>query len=219
MLPWLLLLGSAHAFEVSTNKFDSAVSWDVMPVYWQYDDTGRPGAIREDRARLAVQSSFAEWNNVRGAKVVFIEVDGAVPADQINLIVWEDDWQWDADILALTSTWSTEGGEIVGFRIVINGDDPTWSTDGAGMDLQNALTHEVGHAVGLAHDSDHKDATMAPTAKEGEVRKRDLHWSDEDGARFLYPGDDGVGCNTIPAPANSVFLLPLLAVAARRRSA
>lgn len=209
----LLLATTASAFQPSTNQSGHEVSWDVMPVHWAYEHEGSPDSLDHGQALMAVREAFNAWNAVPGARVRFIEDDGGTPADELNVVYWDDDWKWDPDILALTSTWSKESGTLVQFSIAMNGSDPDWDTSGreTAMDLQNALAHEVGHALGLAHDNDHGDATMAPTAAPGETRKRDLHRSDEAGARYLYPGAHGepLHCSTTHAPTHLWWVLGL----------
>lgn len=227
LLAGLLLTTAAHAFEPAVNGAGIEVQWEIMPVYWRYDDVGRPAGLTQAGAHDAVQRAFDEWNHVPGASVRYIEADATTPEDDLNVVYWADGWPWDSEILALTSTWATEDGEIVAFDISLNGDDHSWATDGRkdAMDLRNALTHEVGHALGLAHDEAHGDATMAPTASDGETRKRDLHRSDEDGARYLYPGDAttrGAACSGAAAPETLALALlgaMLLAAGRRRRRA
>lgn len=220
LIAGLLFATPTLAFEPSTNGHGAEVSWEVMPVHWAYVDEGRPNNVEAERARIAVREAFASWNAVNGARVRFIEDDGTTPADELNLVYWEPEWSWSSDILALTSTWSRPDGDLVAFSIGINAEDPVWSTEGDrdAMDLQNAITHEVGHALGLAHDPRHADATMAPTASEGETRKRNLHRSDEAGARFLYP-DVGAACSSVEATPSLLWTLAvgLLTALGRRR--
>lgn len=218
-----LLTAPALAFQPNTNDQGAETAWDVMPVVWRYEDAGRPADLTREEAESAVRNAFATWNAAPGARVRFIEDDGGVADADVNRIVWQSSWPWDAEILALTRTWTMPDGEIVHFDVTLNGEDPLWSTAGGGqaMDLQNAMTHEVGHALGLGHDEEHHGATMAPTASPGETRKRDLHRSDEDGARYLYPASDAVpvACSTTPAPtAAGLLALAAVLLGVRRRN-
>lgn len=219
---WLVVT-PALAFEPNTNDAGAETAWDVMPVWWRYEDAGRPANLTRDEAEAAVRGAFESWNNAPGARVRFIEDDGNVADAEVNRIVWQPAWSWDSDILALTRTWTLPDGEIVHFDVTLNAEDPVWSTSGANdtMDLQNAMTHEVGHALGLGHDEEHASATMAPTASPGETRKRDLHRSDEDGARYLYPATEAapIACSTTPAPAAAGLLaLAVTLLGFRRRT-
>ena len=85
--------------------------------------------------------------------------------------------------------------EILEFDITINS-NVGWSTDltcpghncGA-LDLQNVMTHEIGHALDLYHVSEPAQAelTMAPGAAMGETKKRDLGAGEVLALRRIYP--------------------------------
>jgi uncharacterized protein (TIGR03382 family) len=53
-------------------------------------------------------------------------------------------------------------------------------------DVQNAMTHELGHAMGLAHNPNLPASLMYPHSTPGEVSKRALAQDDQDGLNFLY---------------------------------
>ena len=110
-------------------------------------------------------------------------------------VYFEDNWNEDPNILALTYNWaSSSTGEIIHFDMAINVESHEWATDGSPdlHDLQNAIAHEFGHALGLDH-SEVPEATMAPTAPLGEIQKRDLHEDDKEGMVHLYPTGSGEG--------------------------
>jgi hypothetical protein len=56
----------------------------------------------------------------------------------------------------------------------------------AASDIQNTLTHEIGHVVGLDH-VDTVGSTMEPTAPTGEISKRSLDRGTEAGFCETYP--------------------------------
>lgn len=156
------------------------------------------------------------------------EVDG-----QNNLIFRDDSWEpktfdkqgkplgeYEPNQLALTSVFvRTKSGEIAEADIEINAfSHPKWEltddrskllADGA-IDLQNTLTHELGHVFGLAHScwdpatgpqpldrgvpvpecGEHPElveAAMAPTAPPGDLGKRALHDDDRSAVCAVYP--------------------------------
>ncbi len=220
----LLALPSAQAFELITNDRGIPVSWSKMPVEWSLNADSVPEDLGDDAVYELVAESLAEWEAVEGAYLWFEyagETDIAKPAhDKQNVVYFEDDWEWDNDILALTSTWSAANGDIVGFDVRVNTSTANWGQ--GGMDLQNAMTHELGHAIGLDHTPEFYEATMFATTRRGELRKRDLHWDDQDGARALYPDSGSYprfrpGCSTAPLPASLTMTLAGLLLAAGRR--
>ena len=215
----LLLITRAQAWEQSVNPDGQETAWIAMPGPAAFDSSGAPDGLDDAAQERAIEDAFLAWNDVPGGDIAFsLTSPGTAGANPVR---WERDWPWDSDILAMTSTWSDPTGAIYAFEVAINARDPHWSLvgDRDGMDLQNAIAHEAGHALGLDHPADQPDATMYATAMSGEQLKRDLHWDDEDGIRALYPSGDGsmpteidvmelLGCTNVAALPG---LLPALA--------
>ncbi len=73
------------------------------------------------------------------------------------------------------------------------------STCGQSYDLQNVLTHEVGHFWGLGEDYDDPRATMFSCTSACEVHKRELTAVDKKLLANLYASvDRGFGCSALP---------------------
>jgi hypothetical protein len=176
---------------------------------------------------------------------------------------------YDATVLMLTSSEvSNRSGAMTRAAIEVNAADFTWSdlvihperTIGTTQDLQNALTHELGHFIGLDHNCtsagtdpalmiDENDqpapfcetaspaimeATMYPTAPQGDIQKRTLGADDLSALCDIYPAardpgvcappwvqEEGCGCATAGGGASLVGLaMSMWALArARRRAA
>jgi hypothetical protein len=96
--------------------------------------------------------------------------------------------------LAITViTFDAHAKEILDADVVLNGEhgfsfferdarDKGMST----YDLQNVLTHELGHLLGLGEDMTDVDATMYAFSQPGETGKRDLEVVDKDSIASLY---------------------------------
>jgi hypothetical protein len=107
-----------------------------------------------------------------------------------------DNWN-EPGVIAIAYTWGYFNGppggrEIVEFNIMFD-TDFTWGDGKANpnlMDLQNLVTHEVGHGLGLAdvYENDCSSATMYGYSYEGDIEKRDLDTSDINGLQELYGG-------------------------------
>jgi hypothetical protein len=145
---------------------------------------------------------------VDGADVAFVEDEApddlGVAPDDVNLVYLDPAWPFGDDALAMTSAWSDRDGNLLAFDIQVS---PTarWTTDGdpQAYDLEAALTHEVGHALGIEH-STRPAATMFATQGPGEAWRRALHPDDEAAASFLYPSDpDGPDPTLTPTPASA----------------
>jgi hypothetical protein len=109
---------------------------------------------------------------------------------------------------------------------------PLFETNCVASDVQNTLTHEVGHVLGLGHSPD-PNSTMGASAQPGETSKRSL---DADSKLFIcdvypvgkvsrsckLPAYDGVlgrakaGCTSVPGPVLQLWLWVLLLLGAAR---
>ena len=116
-------------------------------------------------------------------------------SENTNIIVFrDDDWQDSRSMMALTTvTHHNETGYIYDADIEIN--TTNWnfgiveSPDDPIVDLENTLTHEMGHVFGLAHSGD-VDATMFAFAAEGVTDLRTLESDDLAAISTIYPPSD-----------------------------
>lgn len=111
---------------------------------------------------------------------------------------WSGEREHDPRALAVTYVWHDPStGEIFDADIELNEETNTFvicpdllgctSVTIDTADLENTLTHEMGHYLGVAHTPDDVDATMFASANPGEVLKRDLQPDDEAGLCNIYP--------------------------------
>jgi len=133
--------------------------------------------------------------------------------------------EYDPSALAVTTdTANTMTGQIYDSDVEVNAVIYQWADVvadpqlGVNMDLQNALTHEFGHLIGLDHtcwdpltstsgghpvddkgnlipscstaDASVQQTTMFPSATAGDIEKRDLAQDDQDALCAIYNVDD-----------------------------
>jgi hypothetical protein len=232
----LSLAGSAHAY-VRARSADG-----LYEVIWpnpQVTMTVRLGGTQVlpmDEFIAAAMSSAATWSDPGlGSSVVLTIATSsdasADPAfDHENTVSFRtSDWNQpnhQPGQLAVTTVW-TQGGRIVDTDVEINAaeadimwatlpDDPAMAaTFTSNVDLQNALTHEFGHVIGLDHpcylgthapegEVDNmgqpvpscadatlpqsvRDATMFPSATRGAIGERTLSPDEVLALHDLYP--------------------------------
>ena len=193
---WLMVV-PALAWETKQDENGNDVHWDSAEIaYSIHEDV--PAQLDVDAVTAAIQSAAEAWTIPAATGQAPLPLfkasgdtkqQGASYTDGVHSVSFSDSWSNDPDLLAITYVWYNSDGELIHFDIEINADDHSWSTSpetaSAGTyDLQNALAHEFGHALGLEH-SEISDATMAPSAVDGGI-KRDLHADDIEGMKHLY---------------------------------
>lgn len=120
--------------------------------------------------------------------------------DNQNDVFALEDWPYDGNALAATVvTLNSRTNEILDADIVFNEEgrhfrvvDALSDTERRLMsierfdDIQNTVTHEIGHALGLLHNEEDANVVMYPSAAPLEVSKRVLAQDDEEGLLALY---------------------------------
>lgn len=243
-LPWLLLLFplTGSAFELRTDSQGDVVKWR-REVAFVVDPA--LGQILGDATALeAVKSAIAELDDATPALKVTVK-EGAVrgPGYQLdddainqNEILALTDWPYTDGALASTVvTLNARTDEILDTDVVFNAEQHVFRVLTAPMaaartydDVQNTLTHELGHALGLMHNPKDERLVMYPRASAGEVGKRVLQDDDRDGLSALYGSavvtpevpQPQMGCSSTGGVAGwALGLFVLGGLALRRRPA
>jgi len=120
----------------------------------------------------------------------------------MNMIIFrEKAWPYSERPVAYTSvTYDPKTGVIVDADIEMNGEDYAFTADGENepwkIDIQNTVTHELGHVLGLDH-SDDPAATMFKSAEPGETYKSTLSEDDTEGICTLYRAVSFQACQVV----------------------
>jgi hypothetical protein len=224
-----ILSADAQAWQVRTNDEGKELRWGRRTIHYQIDAAGSHG-LSPNAVDGMVAAATRNWSSAVDTNIGFVhdgQSNGATdPHDNKNTIYFDDQWDHDPSLVGLTFIWSRPDGEIVGFDMALNAQDPDWSTDGTPEtnDLLNTVSHELGHALGIDHSPAIEQATMYPSTFPGEVAKRDLAEDDEAAMRYLYDGAMNepklaqAGCSTVGLSAQHLGWLLMLPLMARRRS-
>jgi len=184
--------------------------WGNRTLSYAINNSGCKDVLINETVK-AVQRSFFSWASPSCTDLYFL-YDGLVTdektnmslgqgesPDHKNLIIWRGQWpppnvtdpSITSDMPAVTTVvYDTDTGAIVDADIDLNSQDFFWTTTDdttkAATDIQNIVTHEAGHILGLAH-SENKSAAMYAETHQGEISKRTLHADDELGICTIYP--------------------------------
>ncbi|WP_255149916.1 matrixin family metalloprotease [Halorarius halobius] len=182
--------------------FAAGVRWRTVEPY-RFDATNDEGL---DATVLASNfaGAIARWERAAGTDIlggplapgddVTVDRDGP---DGRNEVVFGSVAAQDA--VAVTVIWGEFSGpeerrEITEWDMAFDADDYDWSLTGAEgtLDFDSVATHELGHAMGLAHpDPDCTEETMYQFTEPGTTSARSLEDGDRTGIRALYVTDDG----------------------------
>ncbi len=223
----MLVMGTQSAQSFTIISFDGkAARWNVdSPIQVEYDsnfgsefnssgcDRSGPCTSSTGSVGDAIKSSVKAWKNVSGldlkiATPVAKTISQNPKYDGKNQIkFYPSGWQNlpfvpPTSALAVTISTYNEEGKILDADIFINGEFFDWgvvNSDGeAGVhDMQNVITHEFGHFLGLDHTSESLsepdpellNATMFYASFPGQITNQTLENHDVWGIRHLYTED------------------------------
>ncbi len=228
----------ASAYDVKTTPSGAEVHWKAGAIVLTPALAPAPTGITTDAATAVLSASIATWQTALAGTLISIEQASTPVAasshtndgvSTVRFAMSADDPDIEAGVLALTFVqYQTSTGVAVDADVVMNASGFTWglgATDCAKeYDLESALTHELGHALGLAHAIGHPEATMFATGQACETTKRDLSPDDQAGLDSLYraPATSEMGSSGGCSSTSGGALLPIvfaLALLVRRRVA
>ena len=236
---------AAHAYVLEQDHTGHPVRWPNAAVTFSVDPSASNARVTPGALQAAAQSAASHWNAATPVQITVSEAPAHVavgydpdhPAQNQNTITLaNDDWAYDDGVVAVTlRTYDYDTHAILDTDIVLNASQhcfaalPADSEPGQSLcdDLENALTHEMGHALGLAHNTTLDTATMYASSQAGEVSKRHLSADDVNGVEAIYDGaaqadgEPAGGCAAAPGHVDlgMVLLIVLALGLARRRSA
>ncbi len=209
LISGLLILSSYEREKAEISG--KSLKWEKIPVkYHIHKDCYKP--IDTEKCKEAVVNSFRTWESPECTRLRFERGEDTEEAkasfnsldldSNRNIIVWYyKDWPYEPNGIALTTvTYDDRTGKIYDADIELNGYyyrfNVVEETPSTYTDIQNTLTHEIGHMIGLDHTYN-SSSVMYPTARAGEIKKRELSQDDIDGVCDIYKTENGCSCSTL----------------------
>lgn len=197
------------------NVTGAPLFWETRCVGVRLDARGVSTLPFADVSR-ALDAALETWSTVScGGKPASIaygrlpDIDcfdpGKAPPELDLITFREGDWPYVGaeNALAFTTTsFDPKTGAIRGIHMDLNAAQRVFTVASTtqAYDLQSVLTHELGHALGLAHSSV-PDATMYFSYPGGNTLLRDLDPDDVAAVCDAYPPSRVAACDTTPKNA------------------
>lgn len=174
---------------------ESGAFWQEVPVTFAVGRSTIPNALDTEAATEAINASFSTWNSVSNTESVFAdpnyddELTETTGNNGRNEVVWAS--LGENVIGRLNLWWQSDGNRLLEANVELNA-DVSWTTnpdEKSGFDVQNVLTHELGHC-GLRDVTEYPAQTMYYLTAPNETKKRTLEAGDKAGWRQLYGSPD-----------------------------
>ncbi|MBX7115257.1 MAG: matrixin family metalloprotease [Myxococcaceae bacterium] len=227
----VLMGNTAFAFELAKDSTGTVVRWRTSQVRFNvstrtFKNLDQAAVLKAAQAAASTMAQVMPGVAVNIAQGNADSVGYAFDSNNNqNDIVMLTEWSFKTTAIATTVlTIDKNSHAVIDADIALNAASKAFailadnSVPGGTMhDLQNTLTHEIGHALGLAHNPEAEEAVMYPTAPAGEVSKRKLADDDIEALVSLYAQADNAtdmpaqGCsstgNSTPTAFAALFLM------------
>ena len=185
----LLGVGGAQAY-VRIVINGQILAWSTPSLTWNLHAAGSED-ISDGSHEVAIGKAFDSWQSVGGSQIAFARGadTGSGPSGASHVVMFDETNETGyfpplSGIVALTPiSYNTDNGSILDADVIFNGRDYDWSTDGSDgtFDVQDVLTHELGHFIGLDH-SPTLSGSMWPYVSPTQWLHRSLSLDDRSGA-------------------------------------
>jgi hypothetical protein len=188
----LLTPSGASAYVLERAESGAMVHWSKSCITWWMEASGC-STLSPEETRGVLRASFQSWDSFDGMYIDFeeggvscVDTAGLDDAEPLNVAMWrqgQGSWPYPARVVGLTTlTFDKETGEIVDADMEFNEEDFDFSHDRQPFtyDLQHAVTHEVGHILGLGHSAV-RNSVMYETAGPEAWDERQLALDDKEG--------------------------------------
>lgn len=208
----------AHSYTLTQSGNGNFVRWSHGQKYFVSGNPNNQAGISQSGFWNAIVHGLQQWSYATNKLFDFEYWQGtnsnihspSQKLDGLNSIFFASNStaKVDRNVIGYTQVWYSENGNLIEADIILNDrdfqltDNPKdTSINGRGVYLNNVVTHELGHAIGLSHSSSINSSMLFQEFSE----QYKLGCDDLAAAKHLYPkNNDEVGSidGTILSPTN-----------------
>jgi hypothetical protein len=208
-----LFSSTSDAYTLTSSQNGALIRWNYGQKYFLAGNPISRGSFSPNYFFSAVTQGLQQWKWATQGSLDFDYWQGTDPnkypaklaqdGQSAIFLSSNSTAQTDSNVIGFTQVWyNTENGDLIEADIVLNDRDydlTTTATDtssnGSGgygikpkVFLNNVITHELGHAIGLSHSSSVNASMLYVEYKE----QSKVGCDDWSAARHLYPSNSGV---------------------------
>lgn len=170
------------------------LEWTNPNITWRMNSAGSDN-ISDGSHEPAIEHAFQNWEDVVGSNINFTrgaDTNSVDASGSSSIVAFDENnssgyFPSGSGIVAITPiSFNTSTGAILDADILFNGSQFNFSTDQTPgtFDVQDVLTHEIGHFIGLDH-APQVAGTMWPYVTSGQWLHRSLTDDDAAGATAI----------------------------------
>lgn len=161
--------------------------WAGGQISWYYNPLNQPSNLTTAGALNSINLATARWSGMCNVTFTYMGLTSTLPnldgpastVDRVNVFGWDVLRNENANYSAVTKSWWIGPG-LIDADIVMNTSQP-WTLP----QLEGIMTHEIGHALGLAH-SDVSASVMFASPYHSSSYMATLRGDDASGCAALY---------------------------------
>ncbi|MCP4093855.1 MAG: matrixin family metalloprotease [Planctomycetes bacterium] len=195
LLAFAVGFGAADAY-VRIQINGKSLQWANPSLNWRLNANGSDN-ITDDSHIAAIEHGFQAWEDISGSNIAFTrgaDTNDVAPGASSHIVAFDENntsgyFPNGSGIVAITPiSFDTGSGNILDADILFNGSQYDFSTDGSAgtFDVQDVLSHEIGHFIGLDH-SPQISGTLWPYVSSRQWLHRSLTTDDRSGAIAVAP--------------------------------
>lgn len=223
LFAWFFTAIPSHAYTLTQTQHGQNIRWHYGQKFFLAGNSSNQSSLLPDSIRSAVVNGLQQWKRATQGMFDFDYWQGTNPniyipqqkQDGLNSIFFasQSNKRPDPNVIGYTQVWfNANTGDMIEADIILNDvdynltDTPTDTSShtergGKRVYLNNVVTHELGHAIGLSHSNSINSSMLYVEFSE----QFKLGCDDWAGAKHLYPtNNNGMGAlsGVILGPSN-----------------